>query len=146
MTRINANIKVCELTDTHLLAEHREIKRVCSRYKNRLDNNKDIEQTHSFTLGKGHELFFIDKGLFTYNRYKKIREECINRGFNVSDFSDNWNVYKPEHMVDYIFKTSENDIIRDRIRDRINSTNAKLKYKSKDITKEDSINLLKFGE
>ena len=36
MTRINANIPVRNLTDQHLLAEHREIKRVCNRFKQRV--------------------------------------------------------------------------------------------------------------
>mgnify|MGYP000662285585 CR=1 FL=1 len=90
MTRINANIKVCELTDTHLLAEHREIKRVCSRYKNRLDNNKDIEQTHSFTLGKGHVKFFYDKLGYLQERYEELTAECVERDFNITDFSDSF--------------------------------------------------------
>ena len=90
MTRINANISIKELTDQHLLAEHREIKRICYRYSARLKTNKSVIQTGQFRLGKGHETFFLDKGLFTQNRYWQLYAECRRRQFSITNYANGW--------------------------------------------------------
>ena len=147
MTRINANISIKELTDQHLLAEHREIKRVCNRYSKRLEKgDKYVTQTHDFTLGKGHELFFIDKGKFTLDRYISIREECKLRGFNITDFESSWDVYLPKHMNQHIMTIKDNNIIRERISDNIKKSNQIPKYYGRTLTKDEAIALLKFNE
>jgi hypothetical protein len=94
MTRINANIPPKLLTDQHLLAEHREIKRICDLYNKRIAKGciNDIPKT--FALGSGHVLFFLDKGKFTHNRYLALHEECKKRKFDVSFYGDNWDCYK----------------------------------------------------
>ena len=127
MTRINANIPVETLTNKHLLAEHREIKRVCFRLQSRLNSNKFDDIPSVFhTVKKGEivfkELFWLDKGKFTLNRYRKIHQECIKRGFNVSDFSGNWEVYKkkPEFFNDYVPSDEQNQMVLDRIKQRLN--------------------------
>ena len=109
MTRINSAIKVRLLTDEHLLAEHREIKRIPSVYTKRKNSKLGLTNLpKNFRLGTGHVLFFIDKAAFTIGRYLDIRNECINRGFKVEDYSDNWEVYK----------SSDNDsILNDHISD-----------------------------
>ena len=73
------------LTDEHLLAEHREIKRLPAQYLLSVASGSINKIPDKFCLGKGHVLFFINKPLYTLNRYKEIREECLSRGFNVSD-------------------------------------------------------------
>lgn len=94
MTRINSSIKVRLLTDEHLLAEHREIKRLPYSYKKRLESGKGFKDIpDKFTLGTGHVMFFVKYGYYTLNRYNEIREECIARGFNVEDYSSNWDMY-----------------------------------------------------
>ena len=128
MTRINANIPVETLTDKHLLAEHREIKRVCFRLQSRLKSNKfdDIPSVFHTVNKQGEivfkELFWLDKGKFTLNRYNKIHQECLKRGFNVSNFSKNWKIYekKPDFFNDYIPSNEQNQMILDRIRQRLN--------------------------
>ncbi len=61
MTRINIGVNVKCLTDEHLLAEHREIKRLpyCLDKAIKLGSINKIPD--KFTLGKGHALFFLDK-------------------------------------------------------------------------------------
>lgn len=84
MTRINIAISPKKLSDEHLKAEHREIVRV-----------RHVVNTKSpiplqFTLGEGHVLFFANKIGYVYNRYKEIYQECILRGFNVTDMSSSF--------------------------------------------------------
>lgn len=142
MTRINSAIKVRLLTDEHLLAEHREIKRIYSVYKKRLDSNKGFNDVPSkFTLGTGHVLFFVDKGKFTLDRYIDIRNECLIRGFNVEDYSKNWDGY--EKLNDYIPTDTEHQLLVERITERlINSKKPYWHYYGKQISKEESIKLI----
>ena len=64
MTRINCGIPPAELTREHLIAEHREIKRVPNKIRKRLEEGKEINfkgQPEKFKLGTGHEKFFVKK-------------------------------------------------------------------------------------
>jgi len=90
MTRINLSIPVENLTDEHLKAEHREIKRICHNYLVRKVKNKFDDIPKHFTLGTGHVLFFIDKPFMTLRRYQKIHAECKRRNFIVQNYSQNW--------------------------------------------------------
>lgn len=90
MTRINANIPVKILSDEHLLAEHREIKRIPDSLKKSIKSGSINKIPQSFKLGAGHVLFFVNKLQFVFNRYKEIHQECLNRKFNVEDFSSNF--------------------------------------------------------
>ena len=59
MTRINVGIPPADLNGRHLIAEHREIKRIpnlVNRGRYSLDNQPKL-----FKLGKGHVKFFYDK-------------------------------------------------------------------------------------
>jgi hypothetical protein len=67
MTRINVGISPKNLTDQHLLAEHREIARMRSSFLRWYNSKKRSEIPSKFCLGEGHVLFFIDKGLYTKN-------------------------------------------------------------------------------
>ena len=86
MTRINVGIKPKNLTQRHLIAEHREIKRIPNAVKSgrfNMDNQPSI-----FTLGTGHVKFFYDKLLYLKKRYEEIYQECIERGYNVTYYGD----------------------------------------------------------
>lgn len=144
MTRINAHIPVTFLCDEHLKAEHREIKRVCNRYMQRLSKNKFDDIPSTFRLGTGHELFFINKPTYTLLRFKEIHQECINRGFNMTDFSDNWDVYekKDSHLfVDYPYSETDNKLIIERITERLLSMK-NIHYNRKKTTAEKMIELI----
>ena len=70
MTRINVGVLPKELHDKHLIAEHREIKRIPNTIRNgrfKLDG-----QPSEFKLGKGHVKFFYDKLMYLKNRYERL--------------------------------------------------------------------------
>lgn len=145
MTRINSSIPVKHLTDEHLLAEHREIKRLPACYLKAIKSGSLKKIPKKFCLGTGHVTFFLDKFKFTYERYKIIHEECLFRGFNVLDYSSLWdNVKSDFNWKPYITTDEENNLLIQRISERIeNSTKKSFHYNSKIITKEDAISLLK---
>lgn len=119
MTRINCGIPVKELTNQHLLAEHREIKRIPNLIKNGRFNLKG--QPKHFTLGTGHVKFFYDKLLYLYKRYKEIYNECLYRGFKVTDYSNAWDDLPQEMRNDYNPTETDAEIVRFRIKERLNS-------------------------
>ena len=121
MTRINVGIPPAELTDKHLLAEHREIKRipnVVSSGKFSMDN-----QPSEFKLGTGHVKFFYDKLQYLKRRYESIYDECKQRGFNVTYYGGAWSGVPMEYMKDYTPTERDRDIIRERINERLTKMN-----------------------
>lgn len=117
MTRINTGVDPQELCDKHLLAEHREIKRIPNCIKSgrySLDN-----QPNEFKLGTGHVKFFYDKIKYLHNRYNKIYVECISRGLNVSDFSSCFDDIPSELYNDYTETSNDRNIILKRINERL---------------------------
>lgn len=86
MTRINSGVKPQELSNRHLLAEHREIKRIpnaITKGRYNLDGIPD-----KFKLGQGHVKFFYNKLAYLHSRYGLIYSECIKRGFNVTCYNE----------------------------------------------------------
>lgn len=90
MTRINSAISVQNLTDEHLLAEHREIKRLPDNFLKALKSGALRRIPKDFCLGTEHVTFFLNKQQFLMKRYEQIHAECLRRGFNVEDYSKNW--------------------------------------------------------
>ena len=153
MTRINSSIRVKLLTDEHLLAEHREIKRIPFLFKQRKEAGIEITKNapKKFTLGTGHVLFYLGKAAYTCGRYLRLREECLNRGFNVEDYSSNWKIYNDTDYIfnDYIPTKKTYNLLVGRISDRIlGSTKEYWHYYGKQISKEKAIKILKadFGK
>jgi deoxyribonuclease (pyrimidine dimer) len=143
MTRINSSIQPQNLTDEHLCAEYREIIRICNNYKIRIGKMNNLPK--SFTLGKGHVLFFVDKPNFTLERYKQLHNECLSRGFNVKDYSENWNVFE-KRMFNNIHTPTlhEKELLIERISLRLlNSKKPYWHYRNSRITKQEAVNLLK---
>lgn len=147
MTRINGAIPVDLLTDEHLLAEHREIKRLPENYLASKRSGSINKIPSSFRLGTGHVLFFLNKPNFTYSRYIKIHKECLKRGFNVDNYSGNWfRAYYPfrHGAKEYEPSDFDYDTLVDRISTRIlDSTKKCFHYYGEAITKNEAINLLK---
>ena len=120
MTRINVAIPPEELNTRHLLAEHRELKRIPNCVSRGRYNLKNTPK--EFTLGKGHVAFFYDKLLYLKNRYEDLYKECIKRKFNVSYYGNAWNDI-PEHLMnDYIPTKHDEYIIRQRIKEKLDKT------------------------
>jgi deoxyribonuclease (pyrimidine dimer) len=118
MTRINVGIPPAELTDKHLLAEHREIKRIpncIAKGKYNMDGIPD-----KFKLGTGHVKFFYNKLEYLFVRYVKLYLECKNRGFNVQNYSKAWDNL-PEELLNHYEPTDiDREIIRERINEKLN--------------------------
>lgn len=85
MTRINV-LDPSLLLDQHLLAEHRELKRIPNKILQGKAKTIKSEHTH-YILGKGHETFFRTRLGYLYTRLHWIQCECRNRGLKVQDFS-----------------------------------------------------------
>jgi deoxyribonuclease (pyrimidine dimer) len=110
MTRINAGIPPRMLSDKHLLAEHREIKRIPNHFKKHYHaTSKKFTIPSHFTLGKGHVLFFIDKGTYTKTRYYQIYAECLARGFQVTFYGDAWTIYDNFPNYNHNYEPTPND-------------------------------------
>ena len=118
MTRINVGIPPAELTGKHLIAEHREIKRIPNCVAKGKYSMKGIPD--KFKLGTGHVKFFYNKLLYLKNRYIKLYEECINRGFNVQNYIGAWDNVPKELMNDYKVRANDIRIIRKRINEKLN--------------------------
>ena len=118
MTRINVGIPPAELVNQHLIAEHREIKRIPNCIAKGRYNMDGIPDR--FKLGTGHVKFFYNKLLYLKNRYIKLYEECINRGFNVQNYINAWDNVPIELMNDYQPTEVDRDIIKERINLKLN--------------------------
>jgi hypothetical protein len=126
MTRINLGVKPSELCNKHLLAEHREIKRIPNLIKLGRYSLKNIPS--KFTLGTGHVRFFYNKLLFLKNRYISLHKECIKRGFNVSDYSSSFDGLPKELMHNYPLRKGDRKIIVQRINQKLLTMNEEPKW------------------
>lgn len=118
MTRINCGIPPAELTQKHLLAEHREIVRIpncVSKGRFNLDN-----QPTKFKLSTGHVKFFYTRLGYLKKRYEQLHAECKKRGYNVQYFGSAWDNVPDSFMKDYKPTPEDCAIVRKRIKERLN--------------------------
>jgi len=126
MTRVNL-VPPSELKDQHLFTEFREIKMVPRALERSLRNHSTQEVLKTipstFTLGKGHVLFFYDKGAYLRRRYQLIRMELRRRGINFnedSEFDPNGVYYRvTEFDGNYVPTQAAMRTIRARIAEKI---------------------------
>lgn len=143
MTRINSAIPIHCLTDEHLLAEHREIKRLPYCLEQAIKSGSINHIPDKFTLGKGHVLFFLNKQDFILARYGKIYLECLKRNLKVQNYTSNWNNIPKQYRFGYKPTVEEYGLLFGRIIKRIiESTKDHFHYYGKPITKEKAIDLL----
>ena len=117
MTRINVGIPPAELVNQHLIAEHREIKRIpncIAKGKYKMEGIPD-----RFKLGSGHVKFFYNKLLYLKNRYVNLYNECVKRGFNVQNYISAWDNVPQELMNDYKPTEIDREIIIERINEKL---------------------------
>lgn len=117
MTRINISIPPMELNNRHLIAEHREIKRIPNMVSSGRAIIKNIPK--EFTLGTGHVKFFYNKLKYLKNRYEELYKECKNRNFNVTYYGNAWDNIPQHLMGDYIPTKRDEEIIRQRIKEKL---------------------------
>ena len=122
MTRINAGIPVENLSRQHLIAEHREIKRIPNVVYKLYDKgtlNRSLSSApDKFVLGTGHVKFFYDKMAFIYKRYKQLYDECKSRGYNVTNYSDSFSNIPSRLWGDYEPTEECIQLITQRIKER----------------------------
>lgn len=106
-----------DLTDKHLLAEAREIKRIPNCVAKGRYSLKN--QPSEFTLGVGHVKFFYSRLLYLKKRYEELYTECLRRGFNVAYYGSAWNNVPDELMKDYTPTSKDREIIKRRISERL---------------------------
>lgn len=117
MTRINVGIAPSLLSAKHLLAEHREIKRIPNAVRKGKVNLQNIPSV--FTLGKGHVRFFYNKLGFLKQRYISLRDECRNRGFNVTDYENSFDSLPVDLMGNYNPTLKDKQIVEERIAQKL---------------------------
>lgn len=143
MTRINSAIAMQCLTDEHLLAEHREIKRMPYCLRQSIQSGSIRKVPNTFTLGKGHITFFLDKMKFIYNRYIEIHRAVLSRGFDVQSYASNWDGIQKEYWNDYTPTQQEYELLTERIRQRIMESNKQTwHYFGRPLTKLQAVELL----
>lgn len=125
MTRINVGIPPKQLTDKHLMAEHRELKRIPNVVSRGRYNLKTAPK--EFTLGKGHVSFFYTRLGYLKKRYIELYNECKARGFNVQSYLSSWEGVPTHLMGDYTPTARDVAIITERINDRLANPIAKQK-------------------
>lgn len=123
MTRINVGIPPKELSNKHLIAEHRELKRIPNVVAKGRCNLTNIPV--KFSLGKGHVSFFYNKLGYLKERYIDLYNECLARGFNVQSYLLSWEGVPAELMNGYTPTEDDVRIIRERIADRLANPIAK---------------------
>lgn len=150
MTRINSAIPVEHLTDEHLLAEHREIKRIPALFAKTDKATLHKRIPKEFCLGTGHVKFFFNKMSFIFDRYLALYYECKKRGFDIQYYGDNWFDSQKTLMPywhGYSPTRKEEKLLIERITERIlNSKKLYFHYRGKQITKQQAIHLLQYGE
>lgn len=148
MTRVNSAIPVEHLTDEHLLAEHREIKRIPALFAK--TNKAILRIPTKFCLGTGHVKFFFNKMSFIFDRYLALYYECKKRGFDIQYYGDNWFDSQKTLMPywhGYSPTREEKKLLIERITERINNSNKEyFHYYRKQITKQQAIHLLQYGQ
>jgi deoxyribonuclease (pyrimidine dimer) len=117
MTRINL-LPVAELSDQHLMAEYRELPRIVNAVlEGRLSGTGAPK---NYVLGTGHVKFFANKIDFLYERYNKIWNELVYRGFDLNpEFSPekmNRKIKSARGSTSSNYKFSETDISLSRKR------------------------------
>jgi len=125
MTRINIGVPPIELENKHLMAEHRELKRIPNVVGKGRYNLKNVPK--EFCLGKGHVSFFYDKLGYLKNRYIDLYDECRKRGFNVQCYLNSWDNVPTSLMNDYIPTERDIAVVKERIADRLANPLAKQK-------------------
>ncbi len=116
MTRINVGVEPSELSKEHLLAEHREIKRIPNAIRTgraKLDGSFPT----TFRLGQGHVRFFYNKLGYLLKRYLRIYEVCRERQYNITDYSGAWDGIPQELMGDYEPTESDRCLVLQRMRE-----------------------------
>lgn len=113
MTRINC-VPVTELSRAHLLAEYRELPRISALAR------KVVNAPKEYCLGKGHVLFFYDKGEWLRKRFEQeIVPELKSR--NIKPKYETYRTHPEGLNKDWNPREQDLELNRQRIAERLGS-------------------------
>lgn len=97
MTRINV-LAPEDLTDSHLMAEYRELPMVHGSLARTLKSKRGVDYSRispKYTLNTGHVYQFYNKGKWLHERYEALIAELRSRGYQVDPDSRsvNWSLF-----------------------------------------------------
>lgn len=124
MTRINV-LDPEDLTDSHLMAEYRELPMVHGSLARTLRSKRGVDHSRIspvYTLNTGHVYQFYPRGLWLYNRYQALIAELKHRGYDIhpSERSVDWSIFKDNGLYgDWIPDENSYRVNGDRILLRI---------------------------
>ena len=84
MTRINL-VNPSILSSQHLMAEYRELPRIFTAIHKDPHGSVTRQKPSTYTLGKGHVIFFYDKVHWLLNRYQALYHELTERSYNLDE-------------------------------------------------------------
>ena len=137
MTRINAGIRVEELSNSMLFSEYREAKRIPNTIKSGKAVIKNIPT--EFKLATNHVKFFYDKIMYLKRRSDALYIECLRRGINAEDYRD---CYKdiPQHLFNDWRETKESrELLKERINKRLTESKQTIRFYDKIVTLEEAL-------
>jgi len=133
MTRINL-ISPEDLYDQHLLAEHRELKRIPNLIKSGKFNLDNIPK--NYVIWTGHIKFFYNKLKFLHNRYRLIYSECEKRGFKITNYENSF-LNLPDGLYNDYSPTEEAiELNKSRLKEKIQKKSHFYKYYWKRVSKK----------
>jgi deoxyribonuclease (pyrimidine dimer) len=137
MTRINASIRPIELTNSHLIAEIRELPRILNTVKSgkaKIENKTDV-----FKLGTNHTTFFYGRLKYLVNRHKDLVNEAKIRGFNIMDYSDCYKDIPPHLFNDWRETKEARELLKERINLRLTESKQKIRFYDRVVTLEEAL-------
>lgn len=137
MTRINASIKVEELSNSMLFAEYREIKRIANAVKSGRAVVKNIPKT--FKLQNQHVTFFYDKILYLSKRSEELYKECLRRGIKAEDYSDSYKDIPPHLFNDWEETPQARELLKERINQRLRESKQPIRFYDKIVPLEEAL-------
>ena len=135
MTRISVAVRAVELCDSHLIRERIEILRIPNSIKSGKAKVNLSKTPKQFTLGTGHVVFFYSRLKYLHDRYNELTNECLERKFKVTDYSDAFDGL-PKHLYnDYEETSNDRKLLVERVNERLSGMK-NLKYYGEPITLE----------
>lgn len=146
MTRINL-LPPIKLTDSHLIAEIKEINQLSGSFRKSLSSKGGIKIEKipkDFTLNTGHVYFFYDKALYLHKRFDELVKEARERDFIINaEFNNEWEkASRLDLYNDWEPYDVDIELIVDRITTRLRQKPYLYRYKKEKIEDmENFINL-----
>lgn len=137
MTRINASIRPIELTNSHLLAEIRELPRILNTVKS--GKAKIENKTDTFKLGSNHTTFFYTRLKYLVDRHKNLVSEAKIRGFNVMDYSESYKDIPPHLFNDWRETKEARELLKERINQRLTESKQIIRFYDRVVTLEEAL-------